>query len=89
MCVSSSGLVDAVSSPLPPGQIIGTPYEFPSHHICIREPFDYYQMANAYIGSLVEFDRSILRYPERWTAIKAGVHSGFSDLGYIHLTVCP
>ena len=25
------------------GQIIGTPYEFPSHHICIREPFDYYQ----------------------------------------------
>ena len=31
------------------GQIIGTPYEFPSHHISIREPFDYYQMANSYI----------------------------------------
>ena len=58
------------------GQIIGTPYEFPSHHICIREPFDYYQMANAYIGSLVEFDRSILRYPERWTAIKEALDKG-------------
>ena len=58
------------------GQIIGTPYEFPSHHICIREPFDYYQMANAYIGSLVEFDRSILRYPERWTAIQQALDRG-------------
>ena len=34
-------------------QIIGTPYQFPSYHIGIREPFDYYQMANAYIGSLL------------------------------------
>jgi glycerol-3-phosphate O-acyltransferase len=58
------------------GQIIGTPYEFPSHHICIREPFDYYQMANAYIGSLVEFDRSILRHPERWTAIQTALDAG-------------
>ena len=58
------------------GQIVGTPYEFPSHHICIREPFDYYQMANAYIGSLVEFDRSILRYPERWTAIQQALDAG-------------
>ena len=58
------------------GQIVGTPYEFPSHHICIREPFDYYQMANAYIGSLVEFDRSILRYPERWTAIQKALDAG-------------
>lgn len=58
------------------GQIIGTPYQFPSHHLCIREPFDYYQMANAYIGSLVEFDRSILRYPERWTAVKEALDRG-------------
>jgi len=33
-------------------------------------------MANAYIGSLVEFDRSILRYPERWTAIKQQLDAG-------------
>lgn len=58
------------------GQIVGTPYEFPSHHISIREPFDYYQMANAYIGSLIEFDRSILRYPERWTAVQEALERG-------------
>ena len=33
-------------------------------------------MANAYIGSLVEFDRSILRYPERWTAIQKALDAG-------------
>ena len=57
------------------GQIVGTPYD-PSHHISIREPFDYYQMANAYIGSLIEFDRSILRYPERWTAVQEALERG-------------
>lgn len=58
------------------GQIIGTPFEFPSHHLAIREPFDYYQMANAYIGSLIEFDRSILRYPERWTKVQEQLAAG-------------
>lgn len=58
------------------GQIVGTPYEFPSHHLCIRTPFDYYQMANAYIGSLVQFERSILGNPTRWTAIQAALDAG-------------
>ena len=61
------------------GQLIGTPYEFPSHHICMTKEnsdFDYYQMANAYIGSLVEFDRSIVRYPERFTDAKAALDRG-------------
>lgn len=79
------------------GQIIGTPFDFPSHHLAIREPFDYYQaslffnyrtgnsldvvfccsqMANAYIGSLIEFDRSILRYPERWTKVQEQLAAG-------------
>ena len=33
-------------------------------------------MANAYIGSLIEFDRSILRYPERWTAVQEALERG-------------
>jgi hypothetical protein len=42
----------------------------------IREPFDYYQMANAYIGSLLDFDRSILRHPERFAEIKRQLDAG-------------
>ena len=33
-------------------------------------------MANAYIGSLIEFDRSILRYPERWTKVQEQLAAG-------------
>jgi glycerol-3-phosphate O-acyltransferase len=25
-------------------QFVGTPYEFPSYHKAIREPYDYYQV---------------------------------------------
>jgi len=27
-------------------------------------------MANMYIGSLIDFDRSIVMYPEQWTKIQ-------------------
>ena len=33
-------------------------------------------MANAYIGSLIEFDRSILRYPERWSKVQEQLAAG-------------
>jgi len=52
-------------------QLLGTPYSFPPYHRAIRAPFDYYQMANAYIGSLIDFDRSILRNYSRWSVIQA------------------
>jgi len=51
-------------------QFLGIPYEFPSYHKAIREPYDYYQMANMYIGSLIDFDRSILMHPDQWTKIQ-------------------
>jgi len=57
-------------------QLLGTPYEFPSYHKAIREPYDYYQMANMYIGSLIDFDRSILMYPDQWTKIQKQIHDG-------------
>jgi len=57
-------------------QLLGTPYSFPSYHRAIRAPFDYYQMANAYIGSLIDFDRSILRNYSRWSVIQAQLQAG-------------
>ena len=58
------------------GQLLGTPYEFPSYHRAIRAPYDYFQMANMYIGSLIDFERSIMRYPDRWTTIQSQLDSG-------------
>ena len=58
------------------GQLLGTPYEFPSYHKAIRSPYDYFQMANMYIGSLVDFERSIMRHPERWTKIQSQIDDG-------------
>lgn len=58
------------------GQLLGIPYEFPSYHRAIRTPYDYYQMANMYIGCLIDFDRSILRFPERWSTIQQQLDRG-------------
>ena len=33
-------------------------------------------MANIYIGSLIDFDRSILMYPKRWTIIQEQIAVG-------------
>ena len=38
------------------GQIIGTPFDFPSHHLAIREPFDYYQASLFLILSYGQLD---------------------------------
>lgn len=57
-------------------QFVGIPYEFPSYHQAIREPYDYYQMANVYIGSLIDFERSVLMNPERWTLIQRQIEAG-------------
>ena len=58
------------------GQLLGTPYEFPSYHRAIRSPYDYFQMANMYIGSLINFERSIMRHPTRWSTIHSQIAAG-------------
>lgn len=58
------------------GQLLGDPYQFPSYHRAIRSPFDYFQMANMYIGSLIDFQCSILRHPERWSIIQSQIEKG-------------
>lgn len=39
------------------------PYEFPSYHTSMREPFDYYQLGNDYVGAMIDWDRSVVRWP--------------------------
>ena len=34
------------------------------------------KMANMYIGSLIDFERSIMRHPDRWTTIQSQLDSG-------------
>ena len=52
------------------------PYEFPSYHTAMREPFDYYKLGNQYVGGLVDWCRSLLCNPERWGAIQQQLDAG-------------
>ncbi len=57
-------------------QQLSDPYEFPSYHKAMREPFDYYTLGNEYVGALVDWRRSVLRHPERWNTIAAQLDAG-------------
>lgn len=37
------------------------PYEFPSYHTAMRDPFDYYQLGNDYVGAMIDWQRSVVR----------------------------
>ena len=52
------------------------PYTFPSHHKAMRSPTDYYKMGQQYIGCLIDFDRSVLSYPDRWTQVQNWLAAG-------------
>lgn len=52
------------------------PYKFPSYHRAMRSPTDYYKMGQQYIGCLMDFERSILGYPERWTQVQEHISKG-------------
>ncbi|KAG2485182.1 hypothetical protein HYH03_016071 [Edaphochlamys debaryana] len=47
------------------------PYEFPSHHKRITEPYDYYEFGQRYVGSLIDFDNSVLCHRDRWDHIQS------------------
>lgn len=36
------------------------PYEFPSYHTAMRDPFDYYQLGNDYVGAMIDWNRSVV-----------------------------
>lgn len=44
-------------------------YEFPSAHRRLLEPYDYYAFGQRYVGSLVDFESSVLGRPDRWRAL--------------------
>lgn len=57
-------------------QQLSDPYEFPSYHKAIREPFDYYTLGNEYVGALVDWRRSVIWHQERLDAIVKQLDAG-------------
>ncbi len=57
-------------------QQLADPYEFPSYHLAMRSPFDYYALGNEYVGLLIDWQRSVLRHPERWDDIQKQLAAG-------------
>lgn len=56
------------------GQLIGVPYQFPNYHTAIREgPIDYFKLGNDYVGTLINYDRSLLGNAHLWGEIEKQV----------------
>lgn len=52
------------------GQMIGVPYKFPSYHTAIREgPIDYFKLGNDYVGTLINYERSLMGNDHLWVKI--------------------
>lgn len=51
-------------------------YEFPSAHRRLLEPYDYYQFGQRYVGSLIDFENSVLGRPDRWARAAEQLKSG-------------
>lgn len=52
------------------------PYEFPSLHQRILEPYDYFAFGQRYVASLTDFSRSVLGQPQRWAQINKLLEAG-------------
>ena len=57
-------------------QQLADPYEFPSYHKAIREPFDYYKLGNEYVGALIDWKRSLICHQERLDTIQKQLDAG-------------
>ena len=51
-------------------------FRFGSYHTAMRKPFDYYMLGQRYVGLLIDFDRSVVRHPQRWTQIQKQLDAG-------------
>lgn len=59
------------------GQLLGTPYIFPSYHQAIREgSIDYFQLGNDYVGTLINYDQSVLGQKARWDDVEKKINAG-------------
>ncbi len=52
------------------------PFTFPSFHKRLLEPYNYYEFGQRYVGSLTDFDTSVLGYPERFDTIRDQLAAG-------------
>ncbi|EFJ48252.1 hypothetical protein VOLCADRAFT_81121 [Volvox carteri f. nagariensis] len=46
------------------------PYTFPSFHNRITEPYNYYEFGQRYVGTLIDFQNSVLGHRERWDRVQ-------------------
>lgn len=46
------------------------PYTFPSFHERILLPYNYFQFGQNYVGSLIDFSKSVLGHPKRWAQVQ-------------------
>ncbi|KAK3286173.1 hypothetical protein CYMTET_6260 [Cymbomonas tetramitiformis] len=59
------------------GQLLGTPFTFPSYHQAIREgSIDYFQLGNDYVGTLINYDQSVLGQKARWDDVEKKINAG-------------
>ncbi len=52
------------------------PYKFPSHHLRILEPYNYYDFGQRYVRALIDFDRSVVGYADRFAEIQQQLAAG-------------
>ncbi|KAF8057857.1 Glycerol-3-phosphate acyltransferase [Scenedesmus sp. PABB004] len=52
------------------------PYTFPSAHSRLLEPYNYYAFGQRYVGSLIDFDNSVLGHARRWDAVAEQLAAG-------------
>jgi len=52
------------------------PYEFPSYHTRITEPYDYFEFGQRYVGALIDFDTSLVGGEDRLKTIAEQLKAG-------------
>lgn len=46
------------------------PYTFPSAHMRLLAPYNYFEFGQRYVGSLTDFNNSVLGHPDRWAEVQ-------------------
>ena len=52
------------------------PYEFPSYHARMLEPYNYYNFGQEYVSCMVDFENSYIGHPDRFKDVQAKLKGG-------------
>ncbi len=55
---------------------LAAPYQFPSYHEKIKEPYDYYAFGQRYVKFLIDFSKSAVGHLARFDAVQAALEAG-------------